>query len=94
VVFAAIYLLWAYQRAFHGQPSEENAKAKDLSWREGAVLAPLVILIVAIGIYPRPLLDRITPSVVAIVHHVEASTSYVAPSVTTTGRVAALGGKG
>jgi NADH-quinone oxidoreductase subunit M len=72
VVLAAVYLLWAYQQAFHGKPRAETGAVKDLSWREGLVLAPLVILIVLLGIFPGPLLNRIGPSVSRVVTHVEA----------------------
>jgi NADH-quinone oxidoreductase subunit M len=64
VVIAAIYLLWAYQRVFHGEADEATrAKMFDLTARERWVMAPLVVLIVFLGIYPRPVLDRIEPSV-------------------------------
>lgn len=63
VVLAAIYLLWAYQRVFHGEIThEENRSIPDLSWREIAMLAPVTALIAFIGIYPKPLLDRINPT--------------------------------
>jgi NADH-quinone oxidoreductase subunit M len=62
VVLSAIYLLWAYQRAMHGEAREEHAGLRDLSLREKAVLAPLVAVIVAIGVYPKPLLERIEPA--------------------------------
>ncbi|MBW3536453.1 MAG: NADH-quinone oxidoreductase subunit M [Actinobacteria bacterium] len=71
VVLAAVYLLWAYQRVFHGEPSAENASVRDLDWREAAVLAPLVVLIVLLGVYPKVALDRIEPSVERLVEHVE-----------------------
>ncbi len=61
VVLAALYLLWAYQQAFHHEPDEADAAVRDLSWREVAVVAPLVALIVVLGVYPKPVLDRITP---------------------------------
>jgi formate hydrogenlyase subunit 3/multisubunit Na+/H+ antiporter MnhD subunit len=63
VVLAAIYMLWAYQQAFHHEPDAANANTPDISWREGAVVAPLVVLIIFLGVYPKPVLDRITPSV-------------------------------
>ena len=72
VILAAVYLLWAYQRVFHGEPSEENAKVRDIDWREAAVLAPLVALIVLLGVYPKVALDRIEPSVDRLINHVEA----------------------
>lgn len=48
-------------------PSSEAAKSKvvDLSKRELAVLTPLVVLIIALGVYPKPVLDVINPSVAA-----------------------------
>ena len=75
VILAAIYLLWAYQRVFHGPARGENAKMVDLNWREGLVLAPLLALIIFLGVYPRPVLDRMEPSVDALVTHVEAHRS-------------------
>ncbi len=71
VVIAAIYLLWAYQQVFHGKKQDDAPPFREITWREGLVMAPLVLLIVALGIYPRPVLDRINPSVQALVTHVE-----------------------
>jgi NADH-quinone oxidoreductase subunit M len=73
VIIAAVYLLWAYQRVFHGkqEPVEERKPFAEMTLREGLVLAPLVVLIVFLGVYPQPVLSRITPSVDAIVLHVE-----------------------
>ncbi|MDQ4094873.1 MAG: NADH-quinone oxidoreductase subunit M [Actinomycetota bacterium] len=63
IVLAAVYLLWAYQRVFHGEPTrEENRTMRDLSLREHLALAPLLVLIVFIGVYPQPFIDRIEPS--------------------------------
>ena len=74
VILAALYLLWAYQRVFHGEPDGDNADVRDLKLSEGLVLAPLVGLIVFLGVYPKPVIDRIEPSVVALIEHVEAQT--------------------
>jgi NADH-quinone oxidoreductase subunit M len=71
VIIAALYLLWAYQRVFHGEPDEANASFPELRLREGLVLAPLLVLIVFLGIYPKPVLDRLEPSVSALVQHIE-----------------------
>jgi NADH-quinone oxidoreductase subunit M len=87
VVLAALYLLWAYQQAFHHEPDEANANVRDLSWREVVVVAPLIALIVVLGVYPKPVLDRITPSVTTLVHHVETSTGTHQPAVATGGPV-------
>ncbi|MEX0591938.1 MAG: NADH-quinone oxidoreductase subunit M [Nitriliruptoraceae bacterium] len=63
-VLAALYLLWSYQRIFHG-PLEgaDNANTLDLKVREVWVLVPLVAVIIAIGLYPKPLYDLVEPSV-------------------------------
>ena len=71
VVLAAVYLLWAYQRVFHGPAEGDNAKIPDLNVREGLVLAPLLALIVFLGVYPKPVLQRIEPAVDALVAHIE-----------------------
>jgi len=71
VVIAAVYLLWAYQQVFHGTPTEREATFKEITWRESAYVAPLIALIVLLGVFPGPLLSRITPSVDLLVTHVE-----------------------
>jgi NADH-quinone oxidoreductase subunit M len=71
VIIAALYLLWAYQRVFQGEPDEENAKFLDLNLTERLVMVPLLVLIVFLGIYPKPVLDRIEPSVNRILDRME-----------------------
>ena len=71
VILAAIYLLWAYQRVFHGTPDDANADFRELRWTEALVMLPLIGLIVFMGVYPKPVLDRMEPSVDALVGHVE-----------------------
>ncbi len=70
VILAALYLLWAYQRVFHGEPTEPNRDFPELRLREGLVLAPLCLLIVGLGVYPKPLLERIEPAVQELMVHV------------------------
>jgi NADH-quinone oxidoreductase subunit M len=74
VILAALYLLWAFQRVFQGEPDEANRTVPDLTMRERAVIAPLLVLILFLGIYPKPLLDRIEPSTTQLVEHVQANT--------------------
>ncbi|MDE3007514.1 MAG: NADH-quinone oxidoreductase subunit M [Acidobacteriota bacterium] len=71
VAGSAAYLLWAYQRVFHGSSDETNAQVPDATNRERWVLVPVVVLVVALGVFPRPIIDRITPSVTQLVAHVE-----------------------
>jgi NADH-quinone oxidoreductase subunit M len=85
VILAALYLLWAYQRVFHGEPDEENADTPDLTWKEGLVMAPLVGLIVFLGVFPQPMLDRIQPSVDRLVSHIEDHSTYEQPDVASEG---------
>jgi NADH-quinone oxidoreductase subunit M len=74
IVLAAVYLLWAYQRVFHGDVDrEENRTLADLRPRESLMLAPLVALIVFIGVYPKPFLDRIEPSAEKVVRQLKDS---------------------
>jgi NADH-quinone oxidoreductase subunit M len=85
VVGAALYLLWAYQQAFHGKPSPAVARTRDLGWNERIVIAPLLVLIVLLGVYPKPVIDRITPSVNRLVDRVEQVTHVRQPAVATSG---------
>jgi NADH-quinone oxidoreductase subunit M len=63
VVLAAIYLLWAYQRMMHGAVAvEDHRYLPDLSVREYVILVPIMAAILFIGIFPKPLLDRIEPA--------------------------------
>jgi NADH-quinone oxidoreductase subunit M len=79
VILAALYLLWAYQRVFHGEVDDENRSFPELKLREGLVMAVFIGLIVFIGIYPKPLLDRIEPSVDRLITHVESRTGVPSP---------------
>jgi NADH-quinone oxidoreductase subunit M len=80
IIVAAIYLLWAYQQVFHGEPTPADTKTRDLGWSERLIVAPLIILIVAIGVFPKPVLDRITPSVNQLVIHVDRVTNTPVPA--------------
>ncbi|HEY1278662.1 MAG TPA: NADH-quinone oxidoreductase subunit M [Acidimicrobiales bacterium] len=81
VILAALYLLWAYQRVFHGMPDEANRHFPELRLKEGLVMVPLVALIFFLGIYPKPLLERVEPSVNKLIAHVEAHSDYRQPRV-------------
>ena len=74
VVLAALYLLWAYQRVFHGEPDEANSSFKELNAKEGLLMAVFVAIILFTGIYPKPMIERIEPSVNSFIEHVEGRT--------------------
>jgi NADH-quinone oxidoreductase subunit M len=83
VILAALYLLWAYQRVFHGTPDDDNRTFPEITWKEGLVMAPLVALIVFLGIYPQPVLERMQPSVDRLIEHVDANSDFTPPTVET-----------
>jgi NADH-quinone oxidoreductase subunit M len=85
VILAALYLLWAYQRVFHGEPDDDNRHFPEMTWSEGLVMAPLLGLIVFLGIYPKPVLERMEPSVERLIDHVEANSGYDEPTIATEG---------
>jgi NADH-quinone oxidoreductase subunit M len=63
VILSACYMLWMFQRVMFGPVSHpENEKLSDLSLRERLVFAPLLLLIVWMGVMPQPFIDRIQPA--------------------------------
>jgi len=73
VIFAAAYLLWAIQRIlFNPLDKAENAHLTDLNGRELLLMAPLVAAIVWLGVYPKPVLERMEPAAQAFVRRVES----------------------
>lgn len=79
VILAALYLLWAYQRVFHGEPDEDNRSFPELRWREAMTLLPFIAVIVFTGVYPKPMLERIEPAVHDLIEHISDRTGYVEP---------------
>ena len=68
VILGAVYLLWLFQRVMFGPlTNPANAALKDLSARETMVFLPIIALIIVMGVYPRPFLERIDPTAQALV---------------------------
>lgn len=63
LVLAAVYILWLYQRVMTGPLAPGNEGLRDLVPREIVVVAPLLVLLVFLGFYPKPVLDVIDPAV-------------------------------
>lgn len=63
IVLAAVYILWMYQRTMTGPVREGVVGIRDLNVREISSLAPLLVLIVVLGFFPKPLLDIVNPAV-------------------------------
>jgi NADH-quinone oxidoreductase subunit M len=83
VILAALYLLWAYQRVFHGEVDDANRSFPELTGKEGLALLAFIGIIVFTGVYPKPMIDRVEPSVVALIDHVSERTGkdYSDPDV-------------
>ena len=74
VVFAAAYMLWALQRIIYNPMTKpENEGLKDLNWREIGLMVPLLIAILWLGVYPKPLLDKTEPAARRLVESVQTA---------------------
>jgi NADH-quinone oxidoreductase subunit M len=74
IVLSAGYALWRYRRVVFGvldKPGLRNIK--DLSWREVAVMVPLIVITIFFGFYPNPVLDVSAVSVEALMSNFKAS---------------------
>ena len=83
VIFAALYLLWAYQRVFHGEPDDDNKSFAELKWKEATLLLPFIAIIVFTGVFPKPMLSRIEPSVNKLITHIEENSDWRSPTTPT-----------
>ena len=72
VVLGAVYMLWMVERVVWGPLRHEaNRRLADLNAREVLAFAPLLVLIVGMGVYPKPFLDQMHGSVRDLIRHVE-----------------------
>jgi NADH-quinone oxidoreductase subunit M len=73
-VLAALYILLMYQRTMTGPtPDEVGERVTDLRGREVLAIAPILVIIVVLGFYPKPVLDVINPAIDRVMHAVNAS---------------------
>ncbi|WP_436786283.1 NADH-quinone oxidoreductase subunit M [Yinghuangia sp. YIM S10712] len=63
IILAALYVLVLYQRTMTGPVKAGNEKMRDLGLREKVVVAPLLAVLIALGVYPKPILDVVNPAV-------------------------------
>jgi NADH-quinone oxidoreductase subunit M len=74
LILGALYMLYAYERVMFGPIKQAvNATISDLGAREIAVMVPLIALMLFMGLYPRPLLSRMEPSVNEVLGHVRVA---------------------
>jgi NADH-quinone oxidoreductase subunit M len=77
-ILSAAYALWLYRKVIFGKLEKPSLlHIKDIGWREIAVLAPLVILTIVFGIYPKPVLDMSAASVTQLVDNFQHAVSSV-----------------
>ncbi|MEL6509872.1 MAG: NADH-quinone oxidoreductase subunit M [Pseudomonadota bacterium] len=74
VILSAAYALWLYRRVVMGDLIKESLKTiTDMTRRERAIFAPLVIMTILLGVYPALVTDIISPSVAALVSDLETA---------------------
>jgi NADH-quinone oxidoreductase subunit M len=73
LVLSAIYILWLYQRMMTGPVAEGLETVRDLGKRELFVVAPLIALLIGLGVYPKIALDVINPAVAHTLSSVQQS---------------------
>jgi NADH-quinone oxidoreductase subunit M len=78
IVLAALYILIPVQKALHGPTTPGNEELADLNLREKIAIAPVVAVIIALGIYPAPVLNIINP----IATHIVESAGFSDPAPT------------
>jgi NADH-quinone oxidoreductase subunit M len=87
IILAAIYILWMYQRVAGGPVRDQVAGMKDIKPRELLAVAPLMVLIIGVGVYPKPVLDIINPAVrvtMSQVHETDPVPAHPYPGFSTT----------
>jgi NADH-quinone oxidoreductase subunit M len=71
LILGAAYSLWLVKRVVFGEITNPEVKTmQDLSWREFALLAGLAVPVLVVGVWPRPLVDVIAPTVDVLLAHV------------------------
>ncbi|MPR00568.1 NADH-quinone oxidoreductase subunit M [Modestobacter sp. I12A-02628] len=89
IVLAALYVLLLVQRTMHGPErglvAEEPGRFHDLDRRELVVAAPLIALVIGLGVYPQPLLDLIDPAVSATMSDIGSDPAGTTPAITEAG---------
>ncbi|MGB3762816.1 MAG: NADH-quinone oxidoreductase subunit M [Ornithinimicrobium sp.] len=73
VILAALYILLMYKKVATGPAPEEYAATPDMTLREKAVVAPLIVAFLFLGFYPKPALDVLEPAVQTTLQYVGVS---------------------
>lgn len=79
IILGAVYMLVAFQRSMSGEANPITSAFTDLTLQEKLVLFPIVLLILAIGIYPAPLLEISEPAVKSLVESINQASGSIRP---------------
>ena len=82
LILGAAYTLWLVKRVVFGDVANDNVRAlTDINRREGFVLGSLAVFVLAMGLYPKPLIDVMQPSVEKLVRQITVSKLPAEPDV-------------
>jgi len=81
IILGACYMLWLYRRVVFGSAAGDDTSAMpDLSGREIAILAPIALAVLWMGIYPKSFQDPMKPAVASIVQRLEGRALATLPT--------------
>ena len=73
IILAALYVLIAVQKSLHGETPAPSAGMVDLNLREKIAIAPVILVLVFLGFYPKPVLSVINPTTETVMTHAGVS---------------------
>lgn len=76
IILGAAYMLWMFQRVMFGKSEKEiKFDFKKLRANEILVLVPISLLIIILGVYPKPILNKIEPTVLSYIELIKTKNS-------------------
>ncbi|HZH26690.1 MAG TPA: NADH-quinone oxidoreductase subunit M [Azospirillaceae bacterium] len=85
IILGAAYMLYLYRRVIFGKVTKADVmEMLDLSPREVAIFAPIVVLVIWLGVYPQPVLDVFGPAVEQLIHNYQTALANGSASVVAT----------
>ena len=73
IVLAALYVLIVVQRSLHGEVKPGNESLTDLNLREKIAIAPVIVVLVVAGFFPKPIINLINPATATVMAHAGVS---------------------
>jgi NADH-quinone oxidoreductase subunit M len=82
VILSAVYMLWVFQRVMFGElDNPKNQKLLDLNGREIAIMVPLIVMIFFMGLYPKPIIEKMDPAIKKLVAQVRIAAPATAQPI-------------